>query len=180
VGIVYGRLKMRFLILGLLVALNFSSEAIAECASPNDVCQHIRYCAVVNLTAANAVDNGRLQAALAREDGNEIYSATEACQRNVGDINAFKSQSAGCTSHDYQMVGMSLRAAGWTCGKRARYFCNTQSQFFPLDGLQCKGTERQGRSLFLQCVWSKQSWNGEGLCDRLVSRPPAQSTGSHH
>jgi hypothetical protein len=135
---------MRLFLLALILITCGSVPSQAACRSPADICEGIRYCAVVNLTDRNRVDRDRLMDAINRQDGNGIYSATEACQRNVGNIGDWQNRSAGCTSQEYQLLAQGLRSSGWTCARRERFYCYTQGRYYELDDLQCRGPRNDG------------------------------------
>jgi hypothetical protein len=104
----------------------------------------MKYCAVTNLTDKNKVDRDRLNKALDDNDGYGIYAATEACQRNVGDIKKWERDSAGCNDADFLKIGKDAQSSGWKCGLRVRYYCYTQNKNWVLDDLQCTGQHAAG------------------------------------
>ncbi len=127
-----------------MISIKAIGPASALCHAPNDVCEHIKYCAIGNLTDRNKIDRDRLNQAINNGVVSGIYPPTEACQRNVGDIHAWERDSSGCHDSEYFGIATQAKAIGWQCGKRVRFYCYTQGKDYDLDGLQCKGPPNVG------------------------------------
>lgn len=103
---------MRALLFALVFGLAMQSNAFALCKNPKGVCEHLRYCAIVNLTHKQTQ---RLQEGLKENDSAKIFDATDQCQKEVGDNVAWEKDSAACEMSEIPAIVDSLRSHDWQC-----------------------------------------------------------------
>jgi hypothetical protein len=73
-----------------------SGPAFAECNSPADVCQGVKYCVEVNLTAANVPFIDLIKKGVGQRNGELVYQGLDGCQHAVGDYDKWAEKAAGC------------------------------------------------------------------------------------
>jgi hypothetical protein len=125
-----------------LLTASQSAKAVEPGCVPLNACQHIVYCAYIQLDSTNYTDRTNLLSGLERDNGSDIKDATDKCQTHYGHHDSYVADFQGCDAEQANQIGRHAKKTH--CASMFQPpppppgpvdYCETQGKYYELGKL---------------------------------------------